>query len=124
MASLALALGLADVVSAESGGVEVDTLFVDEGFGTLDAGALDAVMGVLDELRRGGRTVGVISHVEELRTRIPTRLEVVAERHGSRLAGRPCRTGSLAAAGDAARRSRLRRGERERGLRAHPRAVS
>ncbi|MFP5371652.1 MAG: SbcC/MukB-like Walker B domain-containing protein, partial [Actinomycetes bacterium] len=87
MASLALALGLADVVSAESGGVEIDTLFVDEGFGTLDASALDAVMSVLDELRRGGRTVGVISHVEELRTRIPTRLEVVAERHGSRLAG-------------------------------------
>jgi exonuclease SbcC len=87
MASLALALGLADVVSAESGGVEIDTLFVDEGFGTLDARALDAVMSVLDELRRGGRTVGVISHVEELRTRIPTRLEVVAGRHGSRLAG-------------------------------------
>jgi exonuclease SbcC len=87
MASLALALGLADVVSAESGGVEIDTLFVDEGFGTLDARALDAVMGVLDELRRGGRTVGVVSHVEELRTRIPTRLEVTAGRNGSRLAG-------------------------------------
>ena len=87
MASLALALGLADVVSAESGGVEIDTLFVDEGFGTLDAEALDAVMSVLDELRRGGRTVGVISHVEELRTRIPTRLEVIAGRNGSRLAG-------------------------------------
>jgi exonuclease SbcC len=87
MASLALALGLADVVSAESGGVEIDTLFVDEGFGTLDAEALDAVMGVLDELRRGGRTVGVVSHVEELRTRIPTRLEVIAGRNGSRLAG-------------------------------------
>jgi exonuclease SbcC len=87
MASLALALGLADVVSAESGGVEIDTLFVDEGFGTLDAESLDAVMTVLDELRRGGRTVGVISHVEELRTRIPTRLEVVSGRNGSRLAG-------------------------------------
>jgi DNA repair protein SbcC/Rad50 len=87
MASLALALGLADVVTAESGGVRIDTLFVDEGFGTLDAQALDAVMTVLDELRRGGRTVGVISHLEELRTRIPTRIEVVAERHGSRLAG-------------------------------------
>ena len=87
MASLALALGLADVVTAESGGVRIDTLFVDEGFGTLDAQALDAVMTVLDELRRGGRTVGVISHVEELRTRIPARLEVVAGRHGSRLAG-------------------------------------
>ncbi|MGY1804688.1 AAA family ATPase [Blastococcus sp. SYSU D00922] len=87
MASLALALGLADVVTAESGGVEIDTLFVDEGFGTLDADSLDAVMTVLDELRRGGRTVGVISHVEELRTRIPTRLEVVSGRNGSRLAG-------------------------------------
>jgi exonuclease SbcC len=86
MASLALALGLADVVTAETGGVRIDTLFVDEGFGTLDAQALDAVMSVLDELRRGGRTVGVISHLEELRIRIPTRLEVVAGRHGSRLA--------------------------------------
>ncbi|CCG04972.1 AAA family ATPase [Blastococcus saxobsidens] len=87
MASLALALGLADVVTAETGGVRIDTLFVDEGFGTLDAQALDAVMTVLDDLRRGGRTVGVISHLEELRTRIPTRLEVVAGRNGSRLAG-------------------------------------
>ncbi|WP_448610131.1 AAA family ATPase [Geodermatophilus sp. URMC 60] len=87
MASLALALGLADVVTAEAGGIQMDTLFVDEGFGTLDALALDAVMNVLDELRRGGRTVGVISHLEELRIRIPTRLEVVAGRHGSRLAG-------------------------------------
>jgi exonuclease SbcC len=67
--------------------VEIDTLFVDEGFGTLDAESLDAVMSVLDELRRGGRTVGVISHVEELRTRIPTRLEVLTGRNGSRLAG-------------------------------------
>jgi exonuclease SbcC len=87
MASLALALGLADVVTAESGGVQIDTLFVDEGFGTLDARALDAVMTVLDELRRGGRTVGVISHLEELRSRIPTRIEVIAGRDGSRLAG-------------------------------------
>ncbi|MCA0146213.1 AAA family ATPase [Blastococcus sp. LR1] len=86
MASLSLALGLADVVTAESGGVQMDTLFVDEGFGTLDAGALDAVMDVLDDLRRGGRTIGVVSHVEELRTRIPTRLEVVTGRSGSRLA--------------------------------------
>ena len=85
MASLALALGLADVVTAESGGVQLDTLFVDEGFGSLDPQSLDAVMTVLDELRRGGRTVGVISHLEELRTRIPTLLEVISGRHGSRL---------------------------------------
>ena len=87
MASLALALGLADVVTAESGGVQIDTLFVDEGFGSLDPQALDAVMSVLDELRRGGRTVGVVSHVEELRTRIPSRIEIVTGRGGSRLAG-------------------------------------
>jgi exonuclease SbcC len=87
MASLALALGLADVVTAESGGTRIDTLFVDEGFGTLDPQALDAVMTVLDDLRRGGRSVGVISHVEELRQRIPARLEVVAGRDGSALAG-------------------------------------
>ena len=80
MASLALALGLADVVTAESGGVQIDTLFVDEGFGSLDPLALDAVMSVLDELRRGGRTVGVVSHVEELRTRIPSRIEIVIGR--------------------------------------------
>ncbi|WP_283956378.1 SbcC/MukB-like Walker B domain-containing protein, partial [Blastococcus sp. CCUG 61487] len=88
MASLALALGLADVVTAESGGVQIDSLFVDEGFGTLDPQALDSVMNVLDELRRGGRTVGVISHVEELRTRITSRLEVIPGRSGSRLASR------------------------------------
>ncbi|MGY6756477.1 AAA family ATPase [Klenkia terrae] len=87
MASLALALGLADVVTAESGGVQIDTLFVDEGFGSLDPQALDAVMSVLDELRRGGRTVGVVSHVEELRTRIPSRIEITTGRDGSRLAG-------------------------------------
>ncbi|GAA4032884.1 SMC family ATPase [Allokutzneria multivorans] len=76
LASLALALGLADVVAAETGGALLDTLFVDEGFGTLDAGTLDLVMDTLDELRAGGRVVGLVSHVEELRQRIPTRLRV------------------------------------------------
>lgn len=82
-ASLALALGLADVVAAEAGGVVIDTMFIDEGFGTLDADALDAVMGVLDELRAGGRVVGVVSHVDELRQRIPSRLHVLRGRTGS-----------------------------------------
>ncbi|MGW6422681.1 AAA family ATPase [Nocardia sp. NPDC055053] len=85
MASLALALGLADVVAAESGGLVLDTLFIDEGFGSLDADTLDAVMGVLDELRAGGRVVGVVSHVDEMRQRIPSRLHVVRGRSGSRL---------------------------------------
>lgn len=82
-ASLALALGLADVVSAESGGRVLDTIFIDEGFGTLDPEALDLVMGVLDELRSGGRVVGVVSHVGELRERIPAQLEVVRRDNGS-----------------------------------------
>ncbi|UFS93530.1 AAA family ATPase [Nocardia huaxiensis] len=85
MASLALALGLADVVSAEAGGLVMDTLFIDEGFGSLDADTLDAVMGVLDELRSGGRVVGVVSHVDEMRQRIPSRLHVIRGRNGSRL---------------------------------------
>ncbi|WP_327149795.1 AAA family ATPase [Nocardia sp. NBC_01329] len=85
MASLALALGLADTVAAEAGGIILDTLFIDEGFGSLDADTLDAVMGVLDELRAGGRVVGVVSHVDEMRQRIPSRLHVVRGRNGSRL---------------------------------------
>lgn len=85
MASLSLALGLADVVSAEAGGLELDTLFIDEGFGSLDADTLDAVMGVLDELRAGGRVVGIVSHVDEMRQRIPSRLHVIRGRAGSRL---------------------------------------
>lgn len=85
IASLALALGLADVVSTEtSGGTEINTLFVDEGFGTLDEETLDEVMDVLDGLRDGGRAVGIVSHVAELRTRIPARLCVRKERTGSK----------------------------------------
>ncbi|MTD54193.1 AAA family ATPase [Amycolatopsis pithecellobii] len=85
LASLALALGLADVVAAETGGALLDTLFVDEGFGTLDAETLDVVMDILDGLRAGGRVVGLVSHVEELRQRIPTRLRVRKARTGSTL---------------------------------------
>lgn len=83
LASLALALGLADVVAGETGGALLDTLFVDEGFGSLDADTLDVVMDTLDELRAGGRVVGLVSHVEELRQRIPTRLRVRKARTGS-----------------------------------------
>ena len=85
LASLALALGLADVVAAESGGVLLDTLFIDEGFGSLDAGTLEEVMAVLDDLRAGGRVVGLVSHVDELRQRIPNRLLVHKGRNGSHL---------------------------------------
>ncbi|MEV1046344.1 SMC family ATPase [Streptomyces sp. NPDC049916] len=82
-ASLALALGLADVVTEEAGGVRLDTLFIDEGFGSLDDQTLDEVLDVLDSLRERDRSVGIVSHVADLRRRIPVRLEVVKERHGS-----------------------------------------
>ena len=74
--SLSLALALADVVSAESGGVSLETLFIDEGFGTLDADILQAVMAQIDHLRAGGRTVGIVSHVAELRDQIVERIAV------------------------------------------------
>ncbi|XMN10403.1 AAA family ATPase [Streptomyces griseobrunneus] len=82
-ASLALALGLADVVTEEAGGVRLDTLFIDEGFGSLDDQTLDEVLDVLDSLRERDRSVGIVSHVADLRRRIPARLEVVKDRHGS-----------------------------------------
>jgi DNA repair protein SbcC/Rad50 len=81
--SLALALGLADVITQEAGGADLDTLFVDEGFGSLDADTLDDVMDTLDSLRDGGRVVGVVSHVAEMRDRIPTQLRVTKSRRGS-----------------------------------------
>jgi exonuclease SbcC len=83
LASLSLALGLADVVTAEAAGTPMEALFVDEGFGTLDEDTLDEVMNVLDGLREGGRIVGIVSHVAELRQRIPSRIHVAKGRHGS-----------------------------------------
>jgi exonuclease SbcC len=83
LASLALALGLADVVTAESAGTRMEALFVDEGFGTLDEDTLDEVMNVLDGLRAGGRIVGIVSHVSELRQRIPAQVRVRKGRGGS-----------------------------------------
>ena len=83
LASLALALGLADVVQAEAGGTRIEALFVDEGFGTLDEDTLDEAMDVLDGLREGGRVVGLVSHVAELRARIPAQVHVRKTRRGS-----------------------------------------
>jgi exonuclease SbcC len=76
LASLALALGLADVVASESGARMLDTIVIDEGFGALDSDTLELVMATLDDLRAGGRVVGIVSHVDELRQRIPSRLRV------------------------------------------------
>ncbi len=83
LVSLALALGLADTVSHEAGGTQLDTLFIDEGFGALDATTLDGVMDTLDSLRDGGRVVGLVSHVAELRNRVTSQLEVRKARRGS-----------------------------------------
>ncbi|MFF3848090.1 AAA family ATPase [Streptomyces sp. NPDC002328] len=82
-ASLSLALGLADVVTDEAGGVRLDTLFIDEGFGSLDDQTLDEVLDVLDSLRERDRSVGIVSHVGDLRRRIHAQLEVVKGRSGS-----------------------------------------
>jgi exonuclease SbcC len=76
LASLALALGMAEVVTNRAGGIRLDTLFIDEGFGALDNETLELAMQTLDELRQGGRTVGLISHVEAMKDQIPAKLLV------------------------------------------------
>jgi len=84
-ASLALALGVADTVQAHSGGLVLETLFIDEGFGTLDPDNLQLAMDELERLRQGGRLVGIISHVGALRERIRQGIEVIAGERGSRV---------------------------------------
>lgn len=84
LASLSLALGLSDVVQAYAGGIRLDTILVDEGFGTLDSEALDMAIHTLTDLQKGGRLVGIISHVSELRERITARLEVIPGQRGSK----------------------------------------
>lgn len=83
-ASLSMALGLADVVQSYAGGIQLDTMFIDEGFGTLDPESLDKAVEALVELQSDGRMVGIISHVPELRERIDARLEVSTTANGSR----------------------------------------
>jgi exonuclease SbcC len=83
LASLALALGLADVVQGYAGGIRLETIFVDEGFGTLDPEALDLAIRALRDLQQGGRLVGIISHVTELKEWIDARLEITRDRRGS-----------------------------------------
>ncbi len=83
MAALSLALGLAEVVQAHAGGIRLETVFVDEGFGSLDDESLDLAISSLMSLNEGGRLVGIISHVSELRERVDARLEVSAGKSGS-----------------------------------------
>jgi exonuclease SbcC len=83
LAALSLALGLAEAVQAYAGGIHLDTVFVDEGFGSLDEEALAAALEALTGLQQGGRLVGIISHVSELQEQIDTRLQITAGRTGS-----------------------------------------
>ncbi len=83
LVSLALALGLADILQEETGGITIETLFVDEGFGTLDKETLDKAMSGIDRLRQDGRMIGIVSHVEELRSQIPDQIYVKKTRNGS-----------------------------------------
>ncbi|HYI33529.1 MAG TPA: SMC family ATPase [Glaciibacter sp.] len=82
LASLALALGLAEVVTNQAGGITLDTLFIDEGFGSLDSQTLEIAMGTLDGLRAGGRTIGLISHVDAMKEQIPAKLRITVSPHG------------------------------------------
>ena len=81
--SLALALGLADIVTAESGGVQMNTLFIDEGFGSLDPERLDSVIAEIRHLAATGRTVGIVSHVAELKQQIPEKIHVARRADGT-----------------------------------------
>jgi exonuclease SbcC len=83
LASLSLALGLADIVQSRTGGVQLDTLFIDEGFGSLDPEALDCALQTLMALQKNGRLIGIISHVTEVKEQIKTQLEVLPSRKGS-----------------------------------------
>ena len=82
LASLALALGLAEVVTNQAGGITLDTLFIDEGFGSLDSDTLEIAMSTLDGLREGGRTIGLISHVEAMKEQIPAKLRITVSPAG------------------------------------------
>ena len=82
MASISLALGLADSIQARAGGIRIDSMFIDEGFGSLDEKALENAVGILDEIR-GNRMVGIISHIGELQSRIPQKIEVIKTGTGS-----------------------------------------
>lgn len=83
--SLALALGLAEIVTGENGGIELGCMFIDEGFGSLDTHTLDNVMRIFHDLRSGGRLIGVISHVSEMLSHIPERIRIHKGKNGSHL---------------------------------------
>ncbi len=85
LAALSLALGLAEAVQRFSGGVSMETIFIDEGFGNLDPESMELALKVLLNLRAGGRLVGIISHISDLKEKIPARIEVIPTKGGSQL---------------------------------------
>lgn len=85
MAALSLALGLSDVVQSYAGGIKLDTLFIDEGFGSLDTESLDLAIRTLIALQASGRTIGIISHVSELKEQMTLRLDVIGDQGGSHI---------------------------------------
>ncbi|MCE9678287.1 SMC family ATPase [Shewanella sp. AS1] len=85
MAALAMALGLSDVVQAYAGGIKLDTLFIDEGFGSLDQDSLELAIRTLVDLQSSGRMVGVISHVSEMKEQIPSRIDIIKMAAGSKI---------------------------------------
>jgi exonuclease SbcC len=86
MAALSLALGLSDVVQSYAGGIKLDALFIDEGFGSLDPESLDLAIRTLIDLQASGRMIGIISHVSELKEQMAVRIDVISTARGSRLA--------------------------------------
>ena len=85
-AALSLALGLSDVVQSYAGGIKLEALFIDEGFGSLDQESLDAAIKVLIDLQASGRMIGIISHVTELKEQMALRVDVTSGKTGSRIA--------------------------------------
>jgi len=83
MAALSLALGLSDIVQETAGGIKLDTLFIDEGFGSLDQESLELAINTLEDLRSTGRMIGIISHVTEIKEQMPLRIDVKSSKTGS-----------------------------------------
>ena len=84
MASISLALAISDTIQSRKSGINIDSLFIDEGFGSLDENSLEQAISILDEIR-DSRMIGIISHVGDLKSRINSNIEIIKTQHGSKL---------------------------------------